>query len=284
MILERLLIVDGHNLLFQMFFGMPARIYGKEHKPIHAVIGFVGALLKIIRLVEPSHVIVLFDSEVGSNRGALNLEYKANRIDYTQVADEDNPFLQLADIMKALNYMNIKYHEAAGCEADDIVASYIKKYRESIKICVASKDTDFLQFVDDNVSIMIYRGKDSFSYDRERVLERFGVKPELFADYKALMGDQADNIKGVPRIGPKTAAKLLKRYNGIEELLANTDSIEPQHIRDSIEAHRSKILCNMELIQLKGEENLPFGLQELRYDLPADNIGTTNILKALQIT
>ena len=71
------MLVDGHNLLFQMFFGMPAQIHGKENKPVHAVIGFVGALLKLMKQVEPSHVIVLFDSIYGSSRGTLNPEYKS---------------------------------------------------------------------------------------------------------------------------------------------------------------------------------------------------------------
>ncbi len=281
--MEKLMLVDGHNLLFQMFFGMPAVIYGKENKPVHAVVGFVGALLKIIKQVEPSHVLVLFDSEKGSSRGELNPAYKANRIDYTKVADADNPFLQLADIMKALDHMKIKYHEAEGCEADDIIASYVKKYREHMQICIVSKDTDFLQLVDQNVSQFIYRGKDSFLYDREKVLERFGVQAEWFADYKSLMGDKADNIKGVPKVGGKTAAKLLSKHKGIEELLANVDSIEPPRIKAAIQEHKDRIRCNMELIQLKGGENLPYELQELSYDVAMESPGTINILKDLQI-
>lgn len=281
--MEKLMLVDGHNLLFQMFFGMPAVIYGKENKPVHAVVGFVGALLKMIKQVEPTHIIVLFDSEKGSSRGALNPEYKANRIDYTKVVDADNPFLQLEDIMKALDYMKIKHHEAEGCEADDIIASYVKKYREHMQICIVSKDTDFLQLVDKNVFQFIYKGKDSFVYNQDKVLQRFGIQTEFFADYKALMGDKADNIKGVPKVGEKTAARLLSRYRGIDELLANADAIEPSHIRASIQEHQSRILCNMELIQLKGVEKLPFELQELGYDLTIEGPGTTNILKNLQI-
>lgn len=101
--MNRLLIVDGSNLLFQMFFGMPARITNSEGKAIQGTLGFVGALLKIIRRTEPTHVAVLFDGEHENLRNEMNADYKANRIDYSQVAEEDSPFSQLPDVYAALD-------------------------------------------------------------------------------------------------------------------------------------------------------------------------------------
>ena len=95
---DKLLIIDGHNLLFQMFFGMPSRIVSRDGRPIQGVIGFVGALIKIIKQVNPQHVVVLFDGEHENKRVDILSEYKANRIDYSLVAEEDNPFTQLEDI------------------------------------------------------------------------------------------------------------------------------------------------------------------------------------------
>ena len=95
--MNRLLIVDGHNLLFQMFFGMPARIVNEQGKAIQGTLGFVGALLKIIRMVEPTHITVLFDGEHDNGRSSLNPDYKANRIDYSEISEEENPFSQLND-------------------------------------------------------------------------------------------------------------------------------------------------------------------------------------------
>lgn len=90
--MNRFLIVDGSNLLFQMFFGMPARIVNKQGKAIHGTLGFVGALLKIIRRIEPTYMVVLFDGEHENARSELNVDYKANRVDYSQIPEEENPF------------------------------------------------------------------------------------------------------------------------------------------------------------------------------------------------
>ncbi len=100
-----LLIVDGHNLLFQMFYGMPSRIVNRDGKAIQGIIGFVGALLKIIRQVKPSHLAVVFDGEHENPRTELLPEYKDNRMDYSKVEEEDNPFSQLEDVYHALDYM-----------------------------------------------------------------------------------------------------------------------------------------------------------------------------------
>ena len=107
--MNRFLIVDGSNLLFQMFFGMPARIVNKQGKAIHGTLGFVGALLKIIRRVEPTHMTVLFDGEHENDRSELNVDYKANRVDYSQGPEEETPFSQLPDVYTALDYLDIKF-------------------------------------------------------------------------------------------------------------------------------------------------------------------------------
>lgn len=105
--MNRFLIVDGSNLLFQMFFGMPARIVNNEGKAIQGTLGFVGALLKIIRKVEPTHALVLFDGQHENDRTSLDSDYKANRIDYSEVAEEDNPYSQIGDVFAALDCMGI---------------------------------------------------------------------------------------------------------------------------------------------------------------------------------
>ena len=91
--MDKLLIIDGSNLLFQMFFGMPSRIINKDGKAIHGTLGFIGALKKIIKMTNPTHLLVLFDGERGSNRSDINAEYKANRPDYSLVEERENPFL-----------------------------------------------------------------------------------------------------------------------------------------------------------------------------------------------
>ena len=97
---HRLLIVDGSNLLFQMFYGMPARILNKDGKPIQGTLGFVGALLKIVRRVQPTHLVVLFDGECQNERTALDADYKANRPDFSEMAEEDTPFSSCRTCMR----------------------------------------------------------------------------------------------------------------------------------------------------------------------------------------
>ena len=121
--MEKLLLVDGSNLLFQMFYGMPARILNHEGKAIQGTLGFVGALLKIVRMVQPTHVAVLFDGECENKRNDIDVEYKANRPDYSQVPKEETPFSQMPDVYEALDYLGMAHGETTDCEADDWIAA-----------------------------------------------------------------------------------------------------------------------------------------------------------------
>ncbi len=142
-----LLIVDGSNLLFQMFYGMPARILGKNGKPIHGTIGFIGALGKVLRSIQPTHAVVLFDGECHNERKDLDPNYKANRPDFSQLPEEDTPFSQLPDIFRALEVWGIPYKETTCCEADDWIAGYAWQYGEIMPITVLSQDSDFFQLI-----------------------------------------------------------------------------------------------------------------------------------------
>ncbi|CAK7085933.1 5'-3' exonuclease H3TH domain-containing protein [Tissierella sp.] len=278
--MERLLLVDGHNLLFQMFYGMPAKILGKDNKPIHAIVGFLGALLKIIKNIEPSNIVVIFDGESGSNRAEINPEYKANRTDYTDIEEIDNPFSQLEDIMKSLEYINIRYFETVnGFEADDVIASYVKTYREKMKIFIVSNDTDFLQLIDKNVSLYVYRGKNTVIYDEEKVFERYGVKSAMFADYKALVGDKSDNLKGVPKVGPKTATKLINQYGGVHNILENLTNIQLPSIKATLNENIARAKVNLDLIKLTGNAPLPFLIDDTIYNYNNEKSATMKILK-----
>ena len=156
--MRKLLIIDGHNLLFQMFFGMPSRIVNKDGKDIQGTLGFVGAMLKIVKMINPTHLVILFDSEHESIRTKVNPDYKANRTIYSTVADEDNPYSQLNDVYAALEFLRIKHIETTEYEADDVISSYAIRYEKEIEIVISSFDSDFFQLIDDNVSVLRYRG------------------------------------------------------------------------------------------------------------------------------
>lgn len=262
---NRLLIVDGHNLLFQMFFGMPARIINKDGKAIQGTLGFTGALLKIIRMVKPTHVTVLFDGERHNPRTDLDENYKANRVDYDAVPEEENPFSQLADVYKALDFLSIKHTETTVCETDDVIAAYALKYGADNEIFISSFDSDFFQLITDNVKILRYRGENTQIYDEAFFKEKFGILPCLYADYKSLTGDTADNIKGADKIGPKTAAALVNEFGNLESIIANADNIAKPSIKASVITNTERLRLNYKLIKLCDCANLPFALDEMKY-------------------
>lgn len=277
--MEKLMVVDGSNLLFQMFYGMPARIINKQGKAIQGTLGFVGALLKMIRMVQPTYVAVLFDGEYQSARKDLDSDYKGNRPDYSQIPEEETPFSQLADICAALDFMGIRHCETTDCEADDWISGYADAYGGQMEVVIVSQDSDFFQLINDWVNILRYRGKQSVLCDPKYIREKLGIEPVQYAAYKSLTGDSADNIRGVDKVGPKTAAALMRQFGDLDTLLEQTDSIPKPSIRISVSKHRDRIQKNYALIKLAGCENLPFALEELAYCY--DGITTTQVLKAI---
>ncbi|MBP3489217.1 MAG: flap endonuclease [Roseburia sp.] len=277
--MEKLLIIDGSNLLFQMFFGMPARIVNNQGKAIQGTLGFVGAMLKIIRKVEPSHMFVVFDGEHENERCDLDSEYKANRIDYSTVGEEENPFSQLQDVYNALDYLGIKHIETTDCEADDLIASYALSFGQQMEIIISSFDSDFFQLITNNVSVLRYRGEKTVICTPEYVMDKFGIVPEQYADFKSLVGDAADNIKGAEKVGVKTAAMLLEELGTLENIIANVDNIKKTSVKESIIRNAEKLRLNYLIIKLGEYKLLPVSKQELEYCYAG--ITTNEVLKGI---
>ena len=280
--MKKVLLVDGCNLLFQMFFGMPARIINAQGKAIQGTLGFVGALLKIIRMISPTHVAVLFDGESHNPRVDVDAEYKANREDYSLVSEEENPFAQLPDIYLALDFLGICYAETTDCETDDWMAGYVKKFEKSDDVSgvvISSFDSDFFQLISDKATILRYRGDMSVQCDKRYLRDKFGITPEQYADFKSLTGDTADNIKGAEKVGPKTAAQLVNEFGSLEEILTRAEEIKKPSVRESMLRDADRLRKNYRLIKLNGVENLPFALDELEWK---DNaVTTTEVLKGI---
>lgn len=277
--MNRLLIVDGSNLLFQMFFGMPARIVNERGKAIHGTLGFVGALLKIMRKTEPTHVVALFDGEHENERSALDADYKANRVDYSKVGEDESPFSQLPDVYAALDYLGVRHTETTVFETDDVIAAYALTYGKDNEIVVSSFDSDFFQLVTENVSVFRYRGDKSVVCTPAYVKEKFGVPPCVYADFKSLVGDPSDNIRGAEKVGPKTAAALLNEFGSLENLISNAEYISKPSVRESIVSGAEKLATNYKIIKLDGSAPLPFKLDELEYEFRG--LTTTEVLKAI---
>lgn len=266
--MNRLLIVDGHNLLFQMFFGMPSRIIGNNGKPIQGIIGFVGAINKLIDLINPTHLLVMFDGEKNNPRKELCEDYKANRIDYSCVPDDENPFTQLEGIYGALDYMGIKHTETTVCETDDVIASYARRFKDEISVYISSFDSDYFQLINDNVKVIRYKGAASVICDADYVKQRYGVDPYLYLDFKCLVGDSSDNISGIRGIGPKTAAKIVNQLGNIAAIKCRYSELGKEKLINSIGENLELIDRNHALIKLSGEADIPFSLDQIKFENP----------------
>lgn len=279
LLMNKLLLIDGHCLLFQMFFGMPARIVGINGRAIQGTLGFVGALRKMIAMVHPTHVAVIFDGEVHNPRTDLDADYKANREDFSDADADDNPFSQLPDIYRALDLMGIAHTETTDCETDDVLAAYAKRYGDDTTVVIASQDSDFFQLITNQVHILRYRGEKSVICDTAYIQSKFGISPCQYADFKSLTGDGSDNIKGVPGVGPKTAAALVTQFGTLEALLDHPEQITRPGLREAVEQNFDRLRLNKQLIALDGQAAIPFALEQLVYT--DCGLTTTQILEKI---
>jgi len=277
----KFLLIDGTNLLCQMFFGMPARITGKDGRLIHGAWGFIGALIRIIKIVGPTHLLVMFDGEHDNPRGEIDGDYKANRPGFADVPEAENPFSQLPDIYAALDHMGIIHAETAVCEADDVIAAYAIAYNSAAQITISSFDSDFFQLVNDNTTILRYRGDKTALCGEQFILEKFGVSPGRYADFKSLTGDASDNIKGAEKVGVKTAAALLRQFECLESVIKRYDEIQNPSVRESIKRNAERLRKNYRLIKLDGKAGMPFTPDELKYAY--NGAKTAEIIKAAGI-
>jgi DNA polymerase-1 len=243
--MNKLLLVDGHNLLFKAFYGVPERLL-PDGKPIQGLIGFIGMLRKMLRQVEPTHVLIVFDPEGKHSRKQFYTQYKANRHDFGGLPDRENPFSQLNWIKNALDNLGIKWVEEAGCEADDVIASYAVK--SACQIVISSSDTDLFQLISHKISVFRYHGEKSILFDEDQIVNKYGVHPTKFLEYKALTGDKTDNVAGLKGVGPKTAAKVLRGER----------TLSPEELKT--------FEVNMNVLRLNTDIQLPYEMEQLLLD------------------
>ena len=279
--MNKILIIDGSNLLFQMFYGMPSRITGKDGRHIQGTLGFIGALLKMVRQTTPSHLVVVFDGECENERSNINPDYKANRKDFSQIPEEETPFSQLPDIYAALDFLGVRHTETTVCETDDLIAGYAFTYGGDNEIIISSHDSDFFQLITNQVYVLRYRGESTVICDKRYIINKFGVLPSQYADLKAITGDKADNIIGAEKVGPKNAALLLRDYQSLDGVLQNAHMISKPSIKDSIVRNTERLRNNYKLIKLENNNELPFKLDDIKFSLPS--VTTRDILKAINI-
>ncbi len=220
---RELFLIDGNSLAYRAFFALPDTIATSSGEPTNAIFGFASMMVKILTEYGPKATIVVWDRGM-SGREKTYEPYKSQRKPRPDLLRDQWP--HFAPLVEALGYENASVE---GYEADDVIASLVEQAKAAgIKVMVVTGDRDAYQLPDNGaVSVMTTsRGiTDTKIYDREGVIERYGVPPELVTDFIGLKGDTSDNIPGVPGIGDKTAAALLQEYGSLEGVLASIDKI-----------------------------------------------------------
>ena len=234
-----LFLIDGNSLAYRAFFALPETIATSRGFPTNAIFGFSSMLVKILDEHGQQPTLVVWDAGM-SGREAVYEPYKAQRSSRPDLLAEQWP--HLAPLVEAFGYRNVK---VPGYEADDVIATLAARAREEgIDVTIVTGDRDALQLVEPGVSVMATsRGiTDTKLYERQTVIDRYGVPPELIPDFYGLKGDTSDNIPGVPGIGDKTAAELLQRFGDLETVLASVDEVSgakrQQNLRDHAEDAR----------------------------------------------
>ncbi len=257
-----LLIIDGHSLAFRAFYALPVDSFTtRDGQHTNAVHGFLSMLLLLLQNEHPTHLAVAFDVSRYSFRTREYAEYKGTRGATPPEFSGQIPLLQ-----EALRAMNIPVIEKEDYEADDILATLAAQgARQGYRVLVVSGDRDTIQLVDDDVTLLYpnVRGVSELKrYDRQTVLERYGIPPEKYPEVAALVGETSDNLPGIDKVGEKTAVKWVLQYGDVQNLVAHADEIKGvvgQNLRDQ----RENALRNRRLNQLVRDVELPVGPADL---------------------
>ncbi|HEY2161938.1 MAG TPA: DNA polymerase I [Solirubrobacteraceae bacterium] len=248
---DELFLIDGNSLAYRAFFALPESIATSTGVPTNAIFGFASMLVKILTDYGPKATVVIWDAG-DTGRKALYADYKAQRTSRPDLLKEQWPALE--PLVDAFGYTNLRVD---GYEADDVIASIVERARSEqppIPVMVVTGDRDAYQLVDDGtIKIMTTsRGiTDTRVYDREGVIDRYGIPPELIPDFIGLKGDTSDNIPGVPGIGDKTAADLLQRFGSLEEVLGHVDEISGAKRKQNLIEHADDARISKELATAK---------------------------------
>src|ERR1700709_655436 len=231
---RELFLIDGNSLAYRAFFALPESIATSDGRPTNAIFGFASMLVKILTDYGEVPTVVVWDAGL-SGRKEMSADYKAQRTSKPDLLALQWPHLR--PLVEAFGYRNISVE---GFEADDVIAALAEQAKErSIPVMVVTGDRDAYQLVDEGVRTMSpSRGvTDTKVYDRDAVIERYGIPPELVPDFIGLKGDTSDNIPGVPGIGDKTAAELLQRFGSLEAVLDHIDDISGAKRKQNLTEH-----------------------------------------------
>ncbi len=250
-----LILVDGSSYLFRAYHALPP-LTTSDGTPTGAMYGVINMVGKLLDTYHPDHIAVVFDARGKNFRHDLYADYKANRPPMP-----DDLAQQIEPLHAFIRALGIPVVVIDGVEADDVIGTLATQAAaEGKQVLISTGDKDMAQLVNDRITL-IDTMKDQL-LDREGVIKKFGVAPEQIVDYLALMGDSSDNIPGVPKVGPKTAAKWLQKYGNLDNLIAHADEIKGK-VGDNLRAHLDQLKLARELTRIRTDLDLPIRWQDL---------------------
>ena len=249
-----LILIDGTSYVYRAFHALPP-LTTSSGKPTGATRGFASMLRKLIEKYPSIPMVMVFDAKGPNFRNDYYQAYKANR---PPMPNELR--VQIEDIKKLSKLFNFTVKEEAGVEADDVIATLTKQFKENKKILISSPDKDLTQLVEHNV--IQHNSMSNEFFNNSYVKEKFGVEPNLVAELLALVGDKADNIPGITKVGNKTASKWLNAYGNLENILKNSDEITGV-VGENLREEKELLQRNLFLVSLK---------QDIKLDLAFDDI------------
>ena len=260
---SKIVLIDGHSILNRAFYGLPD-LTNAEGLHTNAIYGFLTIMFKLLEEEKPEYLTVAFDVHAPTFRHKMYAEYKGTR---KPMADELRQ--QVPVIKEVLHAMGVKTIECAGLEADDLIGTLSNRCEnEGMEVTVISGDRDLLQLATEHVKIRIPKTKQGKTeiedYYAKDVEERYQVTPKEFIDLKALMGDTADNIPGVPSIGEKTATKIITQYHSIEEAHEHVDELKPPRASRALSEHWDLAVLSKELATINVKADFPYELSEAK--------------------
>ncbi len=259
----KLVLIDGHSILNRAFYGMPD-LTSSAGLHTGAVYGFLKILFKILEEEKPEYLTVAFDMHAPTFRHEAYAQYKGTRHPMPEELREQVPLIK-----KVLKAMGVVTCEKAGLEADDILGTLAKKAQaEGIAVSLVSGDRDLLQIADEYIQIRIpktQKGQTTIlNYYAKDVQETLGVTPQEFIQVKALQGDTADNIPGVPKVGPKTATDLIVKYHSVDGVYEHLSEITRKSLHDNLEQNEDKARLSLFLATIQTDAPVELDLDKAR--------------------
>jgi len=255
------MLLDGYGLVYRGYFALPPLTTSKGEL-VNGVFGFCSIVLRGFADLRPDYVAVSFDLPGPTFRHVQYADYKATR---TRMPDDlRDQFPKVREVVKALR---IPVYEMPGYEADDVIGTITRKVEPlDLETTIVTVDLDMLQLVTGKTRLMTTRSgvENTVMYDVARIDERFGLRPDQMVDYKALKGDPTDNIPGVPGVGEKTAAKLIREFGDLDSLFERIAEVKPEKLRDKLAEHRDQVFQGRELSRIVRDLPVELDLEAAR--------------------